>query len=187
MAAGGGVDAVDHLGVDLHRSVETEGHIGAIDVVVNGLGQADDVQALLRQQICGLVGAVAAQAQQAVQFQILIGLFHGGHFVDLVLLDDLHHLEGGALGAQDGAAQSEQAAEIVGLHLFVVPVDQPMVAVQDADDLHVVPHADVQRFRHAADGRVQAGTVAAGGQDANTFLHSKPSFPCLGHRPISYV
>ena len=34
-------------------------------------------------------------------------------------------LKGGALGAQDGAAQSEQAAEIVGLHLFVVPVDQP--------------------------------------------------------------
>ena len=34
----GGVDAVDHLGVDLHRGVETEGHIGAIDVVVNGLG-----------------------------------------------------------------------------------------------------------------------------------------------------
>ena len=82
----------------------------------------------------------------------------------------LHHLEGGALGAQNGAAQGQQAAEIVRLHLLVVAVDQAVIAVQDADDLDVFAHADVERFRHAADGRVQTGAVAAGGQDANTFL-----------------
>ena len=33
------------------------------------------------------------------------------------------------------------------------------------------------QFGHAADGGVQAGTVAAGGQDTNTFFHiEQPSF-----------
>src|SRR5699024_92087 len=176
VAAGGGVDAVDDVGGNVHRGVEAEGDVGAVDVVVDGLGQADDVQPLLGQEVGGLVGAVAAQTEQAVQLEVVVGLFHGGDLVDLVLLNDLHHLEGGALGAQNGAAQGQQAAEIVRLHLLVVAVDQAVIAVQDADDLDIFAHADVERFRHAADGRVQTGAVAAGGQDANTFLHDKPSF-----------
>ena len=58
MAAGGGVDAVDDLGRDLDGGVETKGDVGAVDVVVDGLGQADDVQPLPGQQVGGLVGAV---------------------------------------------------------------------------------------------------------------------------------
>ena len=46
-----------------------------------------------------------------------------------------------------------------------------MVAVQDAHDLDAVAHPGIQSFCHAADGGVQAGAVAAGGQDANTFFH----------------
>ena len=42
--AGGCVDAVDDLGGDVHGSVEAEGDVGAVDVVVDGLRQADDVQ-----------------------------------------------------------------------------------------------------------------------------------------------
>ena len=43
----GSVDAVNDLGGDVHSSVEAERHVGAVDVVVDGLGQTDDVQALL--------------------------------------------------------------------------------------------------------------------------------------------
>ena len=75
VAAGGGVDAVDDIGGNVHGSVETEGHVGAVDIVIDGLGQADDVQALLREQVCGFVGAIAAQTQQAVQLGFLVGLF----------------------------------------------------------------------------------------------------------------
>src|SRR5699024_831656 len=57
VAAGGGVDAVDDLGRDLDGGVETKGDVGAVDVVVDGLGQADDVQPLPGQQVGGLVGA----------------------------------------------------------------------------------------------------------------------------------
>ena len=104
VAACRGVDAVDHIGGDVHSCMEAKGHIGAVDVVVNGLGQANDVQPLLGEQVGGLVGAVAAQTKQAVQLCVLVGLFHGGDLVDLVLFHYPHHLKRGAFGAQDGAA-----------------------------------------------------------------------------------
>ena len=37
------------LSGDVHRGVETEGNVGAVDVVVDGLGQADDVEPFLRE------------------------------------------------------------------------------------------------------------------------------------------
>ena len=64
----------------------------------------DDVQPLLREQVGGLVGAVAAQTQQTVQLCRLVGLFHGGDLINVVVLHHTHQLEGGALGAQNGAA-----------------------------------------------------------------------------------
>ena len=50
------------------------------------------------------MGAVAAQTQQAVQLGGLVGLFHGGDLINVVVLHHTHHLKGGALGAQNGAA-----------------------------------------------------------------------------------
>ena len=175
VAAGGGVDAVDDVGGDVHGGMEAEGDIGAVDVVINGLGQADDVQPLLREEVGGLVGAVAAQAEQAVQLRVLVGLFHGRDLVDLVLFHHPHQLEGGALGAQDGAAQGQDAPEVVLGHLLVLAVDEAVVAVQDAHDLHIIAHPGIQGLCHAADRCVQARAVAAGGQDANTFFHLSES------------
>ena len=63
-------------------------------------------------------------------------------------------------------------------HLPVFAVDQAVVAVQDAHDLHIITHPGIQCLCHAANGCVQARAVAAGGQDANTFFHlTNPSFP----------
>ena len=180
VAACSGVDAVDNVGGDVHSGVEAEGDVGAVDVVVDGLGQTDDVQPLLREEVGGLVGAVAAEAEQAVQLGVLVGLFHGGDLVDLVLFHHAHELEGGALGAEDGAAQRQDAAEIVLGHLLVIAGDEAVVAVEDAHDLDVLAEPCIQGLCHAADGGVQAGTVAAGGQDANTFFHlAKSLFPLI--------
>ena len=41
---------------------------------------------------------------QAVQLGFLVGLFHGGDLINVVVLNHTHQLEGGALGAQNGAA-----------------------------------------------------------------------------------
>ena len=183
VAARGGVDAVNDLGGDVHSSVEAERHVGAVDVVVDGFGQTDDVQALLAEQVCGFVGAVAAQAEQAVQFGGAVVFLHRGNLVHLVLLDHTHFFERGALGAQNGAAHGQNAGELVRGHLPEVAVDQAVVAVHDADDLDLIAHAVVQRLGHAAQGSVQAGAVAAGSQDTNTNRHCK-NLPLLTYSTI---
>ena len=45
------MDAVDDVRGNIHSRVEAEGHVGAVNIVVDGLGQADDVQALLAEQV----------------------------------------------------------------------------------------------------------------------------------------
>ena len=67
VAACRGVDAVDDVGGDVHSGVEAERYVGAVDVVVDGFGQADDVEPLLGEQVGRFVGAVTAQAEQAVE------------------------------------------------------------------------------------------------------------------------
>ena len=47
MALGGGVQAVDRLGGDVHRGVEAERHVGRAEVVVDRLRDADHVQAVV--------------------------------------------------------------------------------------------------------------------------------------------
>ena len=152
-------------------TAEAEGDVGAVDVVVDGLGQADDVQALLRQQVGRFVRAVAAQAEQAVQLHLFIVFLHGGDLVHLVVAHHPHEFEGGALGAQNGAAHCEDTGKFPRLHHAPIAVDQALVAVQNADDLHIVVHAFIQRLCDAPESGVEARAVAAGGEDANPSFH----------------
>ena len=66
MALGGRVEAVDRLRRDLDGGVEAEGAVGAGEVVVDGLGDADDRQ-LPRQLVGGVERAVAADGDEAVE------------------------------------------------------------------------------------------------------------------------
>ena len=169
VAGGGSVHAVDDVGGDIHGGVEAEGDVCAPDVVIDRLGQADDIQALFGEEVCGLVGAVAAQADEAVQLGLFVRLLHRLDLVDLVFFDDAHHGKRRAACAQDGAAQREDAGEIALLHLTVVTLDQAGIAVLDADDLRV--KEGIAGACNAADTGVQAGAVAAGGQDADASFH----------------
>ena len=94
VGGGGGVDAVDGLGGHVDGALEAEGHVGAPEVIVDGLGQGDDVEPLGAQEVGGLVGAVAAENHQAFQLELVISLLHGGHLVHAVGLNDLDGLEG---------------------------------------------------------------------------------------------
>ena len=70
----------------------------------------------------------------------------------------------------------EEPVERGNLVFTFVAVDQAAVTVGDAHDLHVISHAGVQCFCNAADGGVQARTIAARSQDTNTFFHSNTLF-----------
>ncbi len=173
VAGGGGMNAVDDVGGDVNCGMEAEGHVRAPDVVVNRLGQTDDIESLFGEQVRGLVRAVAAQTDQTVQLGLFIGLLHRFDLVDLVLADDAHLGEGGAAGTQNGAAQGQDAGEVALLHLAVVAFDQAGIAILNTDDFGV--KQGVARAGHAADTGVQAGAVAAGGEDADASFHDDSS------------
>ena len=160
MARGGRMDAVDHLGRDIHSGMEAEGDVRSPDIVVDGLGQADDVHALLGQQIRGLMRAVSTEGHEAVQLHLLVIRLHRLHLVHAVFADDAHVAE-----------RREDAGEIRLLHLLVIARDQTRVAILNADDLRV-KHG-IAGARHAADTGVQAGAVAAAGEDTDASFHGQ--------------
>ena len=182
MGGGGGVDAVDGLGGHVHRALETEGHIGAPQVVVDGLGEGDDVEPLLAQEVGGLMGAVAAKDDQAVQLELVVGLLHGGNLVHAVGAGDLDGLEGGAAGTQEGTALGEDAGKVRVRQQAETAIDQALVAVQETVDLCRFVRVK-QRLGDAPHGRVQGLAVPAAGQHADSF-HGKPSFKVRGIPPV---
>ena len=169
VAGGGGMDAVDDVRGDVHGRMEAERHIGHPDVVVDRLGQADDVEPFLAEQVGGLVRAVAAQAYEAVELHALVVFLHGLDLVDVVLADDAHVAVGRALGAQDRAAQRQNAGKLLAAHGAVVALNQAAVAILNADDLGV--EHGIRGARNAANGGVEARAIAAAGQDADSSLH----------------
>ena len=171
MARGGRMDAVDHLGRDVHSGMEAEGDVRSPNIVVDGLGQADDVHALLSQQIRGLMRAVSAEGHEAIQLHLLVIRLHRLHLVHAVFADDAHVAERRAAGAENGAAEGEDAGEIRLLHLLVIARDQTRVAILNTDDLRV-KHG-IAGARHAADTGVQAGAVAAAGEDTDASFHGQ--------------
>ena len=89
------MDAVDGIRCNIHCTLETEGHIGAPQIIVNGLRQRYDIQSFLAQQVRSLVGAVTTENYKAVQLQLVIVLLHGFHFVQPVGIRILDRLERG--------------------------------------------------------------------------------------------
>ncbi len=152
------------------RGREAEGGVGAGDVVVDRLRQRDHVQAGLGQAQRVLRRPAAAEQDEAVQAFLLVVLDDlRTHVADLAVDDHAVHLV--AAGAEDGAADGEDAGEGAGVERDVAVLDQAADAVAVADQLQ--PCAD-RRLAEAADGGVQAGAVAAGGEDPDPLL-------CLGH------
>ena len=87
------MDAVDDVSGDIHSGVETEGHVGAVDIVVNGLWQMNDIKSLFPEKIGCLLCAVSAQDNEAVKTKLLVCVFHGCDLVKSVLIRHSHKLK----------------------------------------------------------------------------------------------
>ena len=81
------LETVDNIGCDLHCGMTAEGNICAVNIVINGLGQSDNVKALLRKQVCGFMSAVSAKGEQTVKLLLLVGILHLLYLVDIILAD----------------------------------------------------------------------------------------------------
>ena len=184
---GGRMDGVDDLRGNVHRRLEAEGQLRPPQVVVDGLGQRDDVHAVLAQQVRSLVRTVAAENDQAVKS----GLFHRfQHFIQLcllaVLLGALHLLERLTRGAEDGAAERQNVRKVVRLHLMVVSLDQAAVAVADTVQRHAFAHLVIQCLCDTPERRVQSLTVAAARKHSDFHIHrpSPAGLPAVFFSPL---
>ena len=103
---GGRVQPVDRLHGDVDRGVEAERVVGGVEVVVDGLGYADDVHAVLVQLGGDAEGVLAADRDERVDAEVLE--------VRLDLLDAAVDLERvGARRAEDRAAARQDAADLL--------------------------------------------------------------------------
>ena len=154
----GGPEPVDGFGGDLHGGIETEGVVGGVEVVVHGLGNADDLQAGVGEAFGGREGSFAADGDDGVDAQPV----HVG-------LDDLRApavLEGvGAGRAKDGAALFGDASDERAGDGNDVPFNHAAPSVEEPHEFVAV---DGNAFEDgAADDGVQSGAVAAAGEDSN--------------------
>src|SRR5262249_24507269 len=159
------VEAIDRLGRRGHRRVVAEGDVRLGQVVVDGLGQAEDVHAVLHQVEGHLVRAVAAQAHETVQAEAAGG-FDGarGEAPGLAVAQgDLGGVFGGGGGGGGGGGQG--GGDVVLVQDARVVLDEAAKALLDADDLDV--KVAQGRLGHAADGGVQPRAIAAAGEDAD--------------------
>ncbi len=156
---GGGVQPVDGLGRDVDRGVEAEGEVGAGEVVVDRLGDADDVHAEVGELGGDAEGVLAADRDQRVDAQ-------AGE-VRLDLLDAAVDLERVGTGrAEDGTAARQDAADLGHPERLGQPLQRATPAVPEAQKLVTVGVHTLAD--HRADHRVQAGAVAAAGQHTDT-------------------
>ena len=133
---GGGVQPVDGLGGDADRGVEAEGVVGGGQVVVDGLGHADALDAVLVVQPRGdAEGVLAADRDQRVDLVL------GEVLLDPA--DTVLRLERvGAGRAEDGAAAGQDAAYGRDVERDGVALERAAPAVPVADEfVRVLLHA----------------------------------------------
>ena len=156
-----GAQPVDRFRGDGLRGVEPEGVVRVAEVVVDGLGDAHDVQSLLLDEPGGPgEGAFAADGDERIDAV-------GGH--------DFAHAFGTAVligvsagSAEDGAASSGQTAHVEHCHIEHVVFEQAPPAIADADERGIVS-ADALAD-DAADDSIESRAVSA--RSEYTDLHS---------------
>ena len=162
------MEAVDGIGGDGKGGVEAEGDVGHGDIVVDGFGQGDHVDPSLGQAVGVLLGAAAADADYCFEVVAMIVVDHHlGHVLHLGA--DRHLVRLVAAGAEDGAAEGEDAGEDLAFQVDGPVLHEAAETVAEADHLHVV---GIERaLANGPDGRIEPGAVTAGGQHADTFSH----------------
>ena len=170
VAGGRGVQAIEGVGRTEHGTEEAEREGRARQVVVDRLGHADDRNAVLVELLRDGQRAVAADADQTLEAELLDGRLHAGDQLGIELQPIVDADRGGEPAlvrrAEDRAALAENAGRVLVRQRDVADgIDEPFVALQEADDLVAVR---VGAFDDAANDRVEAGAIAAGRENADS-------------------
>ena len=147
------VGAGNHVGCAEHRGLETECLVDEVQVVVDGLGNADDRDGLLSlldffgNRVGAAEGAVTADAEEHVDVEAHQGIDHDG---------GLLHAAG---AAEDGAAVFLDGVDNIGVQRdgrVAVCRVEPAVAVGDAENIADAV-VEPQHLYKALDDVVEAG------------------------------
>jgi hypothetical protein len=158
VALGRAVKAIDRVGRHLHGGAEADRVVGARDIVVDRLRDADDLHALLGELGGRPERSLAADRHEPVHLKIVqrgsdaLGSFGLTHGVD-------------AGAAQDRPAAMQDAADRVAVELDGLTLHDPEPAVAEPDTF-VTEDAD-RLADDAADRGVEAGAIAPAGEDAD--------------------
>ena len=160
---------VDALDGGICRGIVADAVVGAADVVINGCGHAHHGDPVAGQGQRAAEGAVAADGDDAVKAQQLAG----GHRLALAFLCAEFLASG---GIEHGTAAGDDVRNAVLLQPDDIAADQAVPAAPDTDALDpaVIGAAD-----NSTDRCIHAGSVAAGGQHADSFY-------CICHNQISF-
>ena len=159
-----GVQPVDGVRGDHHRGVEAEGEVGGVDVVVDGLGHADDRQALLVHARGGRERPLAADGDDGAD---AVALHRALHPLQAVL-----HLEGvDAAGAEDGAAAVQDAARRLAGEPEVVILQQALPPVAQAHHLEAVLRAPAH---HGANDGIESRAIPSTGEHG--YFHMRTGY-----------
>lgn len=160
----GGAQPVDRLGGDLDGGVETEGVVGGVDVVVDGLGYPDDRDAVLEEPLRRRRGALSADRDHAVDTEVL------EYLLDVLRAAVGLGVRAESTGAQDGSTLVGQTTDHRAVEIDDVAVDQSVPAVAETDELLAVDRLPLED--RSADHRVQPRAVTPGRQNPESLRHT---------------
>ena len=106
------MDLVNRGSSDIDGGLIAEREVRSVDIVVNGLGQMNDVEAFLAEQICRLLGAVSAEDNQAVKAKLVVVLLHRLHLVKALRIRHAHQLERLAGRSDDRTALRQDTRKV---------------------------------------------------------------------------
>ena len=162
------VQPVHGLRGDLQGRREAEGGVGVNDVVVDGLGQVDDVETRVHKAFGVLRGPAPAEADEGVDPVLLAVLHNGGHHVTGLAVDH-HAVYLVPAGPQHGSTRGEDPGQGSGVELGEAVLSQATHAVPETDELPAVLLD--RRLSKASDRRVEARGVAARRENADALSH----------------
>ena len=171
----GGVQTVNGVGRDVDGRVESETIVRCVQVVVDGLGNTDDGDALLEQAVGNAHRIVAPDGNQRVErvaLEVSPQPFHAVRVLERV----------GARGAQDGPAAVQDSGDALQIKRFEFVFEQAAPSFQDSK---AFPAQQVGLADYGADDRIQAGTVASTRQDTDSSGHCTAPFSRREHAAAS--
>ncbi len=169
------VQPVDGVAGRLHRGVEAERLVGAGDVVVDRLGQADDPQAAAVEPVRGRQRALAADGDERVEAEL------GEAIDDQLLFALVERIV--ATRAQLGAAAHQPAVRALAVERHGVALLEPEPRAPDTENVQAEGFGPEHT---ATDDGIDAWRIAAAGEDADSFHDGNDSVEnCIAGRARS--